>query len=459
MQVELRSQDFASSSYFKQLGQAPVPQFAAPAPPTRQGLDTPENVASFLAWLLNEVPLEEFGGREWNIGDPETQQRWLRRRSIESILREEWWRQQSSLKREVQEKWDLDEETFAATGNEIIHLATRPDGMVRRTFGLGLSKILHAAATLRRIMSISVDVHLLSGKSASLEVEPDASIESLKQRAQRALAKDRGRLLNSSGEVLDAATTIVEAGLQSGDVLTLQVNQAQLKATKRGGKFSAFAMLLGDGSVVSWGNADCGGDSAAVQDQLRDVCQVQASGGAFAAIRGDGSVITWGSSDFGGDSSAVQDQLRDVQQIQASMCAFAAILGRGSVVAWGRAYHGGDSRAVQDQLRDVQQIQASMFAFAAILGDGSVVTWGGANCGGYSRAVQVQLRDVRQIQAAQEAFVAILDDGSVVSWGNARDGGDSGAMQEQLRDVQQIQASSHGGMPAMEATAVASRSS
>ena len=101
-------------------------------------------------------------------------------------------------------------------------------------------------------MSISVDVHLLSGKSASLEVEPDASIESLKQRAQRALAKDRGRLLNSSGEVLDAATTIVEAGLQSGDVLTLQVNQAQLKATKRGGKFSAFAMLLGDGSVVSW---------------------------------------------------------------------------------------------------------------------------------------------------------------------------------------------------------------
>lgn len=77
MQVELRSQEFASSSYFKQLGQAPVPQFAAPAPPTRQGLDTPENVASFLAWLLNEVPLEEFGGREWNIGDPETQQRWL----------------------------------------------------------------------------------------------------------------------------------------------------------------------------------------------------------------------------------------------------------------------------------------------------------------------------------------------------------------------------------------------
>ena len=36
-------------------------------------------------------------------------------------------------------------------------------------------------------MSISVDVHLLSGKRASVEVEADASVESLKQRAQSAL--------------------------------------------------------------------------------------------------------------------------------------------------------------------------------------------------------------------------------------------------------------------------------
>ena len=58
--------------------------------------------------------------------------------------------------------------------------------------------------------------------------------------------------------------------------------------------------------------ATCGGDSGAVQDQLRNVQQIQASCGAFAAIRGDGSVVTWGNADFGGDSSAVQDQLRDV---------------------------------------------------------------------------------------------------------------------------------------------------
>jgi len=78
--------------------------------------------------------------------------------------------------------------------------------------------------------------------------------------------------------------------------------------------YRAFAALLGDGSVVTWGSALHGGDSSAVQDQLRDVQQIQTSGFAFAAIRGDGSVVTWGNAYDGGDSSAVQDQLRYAQQ-------------------------------------------------------------------------------------------------------------------------------------------------
>ena len=70
-------------------------------------------------------------------------------------------------------------------------------------------------------MSISVDVCLMSGKRASLEVEADASIDALKQRAQFALGTGRGRLLNSSGEVLDGASTMEEAQLRSGDVPNL----------------------------------------------------------------------------------------------------------------------------------------------------------------------------------------------------------------------------------------------
>ena len=49
-----------------------------------------------------------------------------------------------------------------------------------------------------------------------------------------------------------------------------------------------------------------------------DVQEIQASGHAFAAVLSDGSVVTWGDADFGGDSSQVQEQLKDVQQIQSS---------------------------------------------------------------------------------------------------------------------------------------------
>ena len=64
-----------------------------------------------------------------------------------------------------------------------------------------------------------------------------------------------------------------------------------------------------------WGRALDGGNSSAVQDQLRSVQQVTAGGCAFAAILEDKSVIIWGTQSAGGDSSEVQDQLRNVCQI------------------------------------------------------------------------------------------------------------------------------------------------
>ena len=43
---------------------------------------------------------------------------------------------------------------------------------------------------------------------------------------------------------------------------------------------------------------------------------------------GNGRVVTWGSADYGGDSSAVQGELKDqvVQQIYSTGYAFAALL-------------------------------------------------------------------------------------------------------------------------------------
>ena len=224
-------------------------------------------------------------------------------------------------------------------------------------------------------MSITVEIGLLSGNTVRVEANLNEEVGTMKHRAQIALGVGRGRLVGSSGSVLDTCAPIKGARLQNGDLLTLHVKPSTVQASD-----GAFVAILGDGSVVTWGSAACGGDSSAVQDQLKNVQQIQASRGAFAAILDDGSVVTWGYAIHGGDSSAVQDQLKTVQQIQAAGGAFAVILGDGSVVTWGGAAHGGDSTAVQDQLKNVQQIHKvgnlHGDAFAAVLGDGSVVTWG-----------------------------------------------------------------------------------
>ena len=63
--------------------------------------------------------------------------------------------------------------------------------------------------------------------------------------------------------------------------------------------------------------------------------QVHSTHRAFAAVLADGSVVTWGDPLFGGDSSKVQSQLRSLRQVQGTLAAFAAILADGSVVTVG----------------------------------------------------------------------------------------------------------------------------
>ena len=41
---------------------------------------------------------------------------------------------------------------------------------------------------------------------------------------------------------------------------------------------------------------------------------------AFTSILADRSVVAWGDAEYGGGSSAVRDQLKGVQQIQAGLC-------------------------------------------------------------------------------------------------------------------------------------------
>ena len=45
-------------------------------------------------------------------------------------------------------------------------------------------------------------------------------------------------------------------------------------------------------------------------NEPRNVQQIEATMGAFAVSSADGSVVTWGDPDHGGDCSEVQDQLQ-----------------------------------------------------------------------------------------------------------------------------------------------------
>ena len=77
-------------------------------------------------------------------------------------------------------------------------------------------------------MSFAVEVGLLSGRTVSLETGPDEYVETLRSKAQKALAVGRGKLVDASNTVLDGAATLQECRLQQGDTLTLQVSSIQV---------------------------------------------------------------------------------------------------------------------------------------------------------------------------------------------------------------------------------------
>ena len=155
------------------------------------------------------------------------------------------------------------------------------------------------------------------------QVTLDSSVEALRRQAETVFGV-RGRLWNAAGECLRGAMNVVEAGLRSGDLLTLQASQTRVASCRH-----AFVAILGDASAVSWGQRDV------VHKRLFDVQQIQTNSSACAAIMTDGSVVCWGPEGSGGDCSFVRDQLLDIQHIQSTQHAFAAIRRDGVVVTWG----------------------------------------------------------------------------------------------------------------------------
>ena len=211
--------------------------------------------------------------------------------------------------------------------------------------------------------------------------------------------------------------------------------------TKISATNGAYAALKDDGSVVTWGSVDNEVTTTNVSENLTGITEIFSNQGifelssdssvltygAFAALKDDGSVVTWGSSETGGDISWFKSQiLSKVTDIISTRSAFAAIKENGSVITWGRSNEGGNSSSVEEFLTSgVVKIVSTLESFAAIKEDGSVITWGNENKGGDSSHVAAELSfGVKDIVATNGAFAAIKEDNTVVTWGSSSKGGD-----------------------------------
>ena len=162
---------------------------------------------------------------------------------------------------------------------------------------------------------------------------------------------------------------------------------------------NAFSALIGDGNVKSWGefsNNEIAPPTSINKKIIKTfTCY---AGNAFALLMDDGSVITYGDSRYGGDSSAVNLDSNVIDIVASGTItssqsdytlsatliggAFCALKNDGSVVCWGSncdiPTDANDYRTVKLNNNKVIKLFANQNAFAALFEDGSVVSWGGA---------------------------------------------------------------------------------
>jgi surface protein len=246
---------------------------------------------------------------------------------------------------------------------------------------------------------------------------------------------------------------------------------------------TAFAILKSDGTVVTMGNDDGGGDSSSVQSELQNVQSICSNRGAFAALKSDGTVVTWGYYTQGGDYQQivyrsghpqtrvnVQSQLINVQSIYSTNNCFAALKSDGSVVVWGtlgtvehwdnssyNIYYNQNNVPDIDPVGQfigsgIEKIYAKNEVFVALNSYGTAFAWGkkivGGDLGGIyenndndSKIADVSsylTSGVESVYFNEYAVAALKSNGSVVTWGNSGYGGDSDSVSSYLTIITEI---------------------
>eukprot|EP00945_MAST-04E_sp_MAST-4E-sp1_P005506 g5506.t1 len=169
--------------------------------------------------------------------------------------------------------------------------------------------------------------------------------------------------------------------------------------------FANFVAITKGGRAISCGYENWGWDNNGhAKDKVqKDVVDVVATDGAFAALMKDKTVVTWGKETGGGDSRQVKNRLKNIKKVVANMLSFVALKEDGTVVTWGNKFAGGDVESPVQ--RCYVRYRRSM--------NGNVLVhiW-----------VRLMVVTIEEIYAGSEAFVAIRKDQGMITWGDSQYG-------------------------------------
>ena len=138
-----------------------------------------------------------------------------------------------------------------------------------------------------------------------------------------------------------------------------------------------FVALKTNGEVITWGERPVL-NAITVPDFSSEVLEIVRTSDAYAALLLDGSVRTWGNPIGGGDSSSVAAELKkNVISVTSNDSAFVALKADGSIVCWGKRDEGGSTSGTGNTLTSgVIKVFGGTFGFVALKADGTVVPWG-----------------------------------------------------------------------------------
>ncbi|AZZ76586.1 hypothetical protein CCX46_15975 [Pseudomonas sp. RU47] len=203
----------------------------------------------------------------------------------------------------------------------------------------------------------------------------------------------------------------------------------------------AYAIRLGNGLVLVWGNPAYGGDMGSINPSA--FTQVVGNSVAFAALKSNGSVVSWGYQEFGGRLPKPISELTDVVQLVPGFRSFALQRSNGKLMAWG-APVAGDIPDNIANLTDVKTLLGNNGAFAALRNNGQLVAWGDASSGGHVPDDIAEMTDIVELCAhTSGAFAARRANGQAVAWGRASSGGSIDPVIGELRDIVEIISTEH----------------